>query len=242
MPVQALARPRRPATPILVVALATQLSACAPLYRPAPPQVLFLEAQDDLNVAAHVSTGGVDGAVAYAVDDHLVVRGGAQLGGFSERGSYQRLSVGAGAYGRHGLLRYAGLLDLGGGYSRGVSSVTLFDSTVNSNLQGPFALGSGHLELGVESNYLGLGLVLRPTVQITQHDAKSDGEGTGTLLVGEAMLAFRFGSERVKAEVDAGVALPLAVQGDVGLPFPIMLGLGLVFDPDIRSQAPLSAR
>lgn len=232
-----------PRLPMIALLLSSSLFACAPLYRAAPPQVLLFDKAGDLNAAGHVSTDGVDVNAGYAVNDHLAARAGAQVAGLLDDGSYQRVGAGLGYFSTHGHLRAAALFDLGGGYARGSSTVTISSSntgtssTSTTTYQGAFALFSGHFELGAEYPKLGLALVLRPTDQLIWHDAASDGTGTANLFMGEAFAAVRAGSPTVKVEASAGLVLPLAGSGDVGIPPPLVLGLGLVLDPILKHSS-----
>ncbi|NOY24760.1 MAG: hypothetical protein GXP62_02715 [Oligoflexia bacterium] len=226
-----------PRLPLIAFLLSSSLTACAPLYRAAPPQVLLFEKAGDFNAAGHVSTDGIDVNAGYAVNDHLAARGGAQVAGLLDDGSYQRVSTGLGYFATHGHLRAAALFDLGGGYARGSNTVTGTDFSSTTTYQGAFALFSGHFELGAEYPNLGLALVLRPTDQLFWHDSASDGTGTGTLFMGEAFASVRVGSPTVKVEASAGLVMPLIGRGDMGIPPPVVLGLGLVLDPILNHSS-----
>jgi hypothetical protein len=228
-------------------ALAGCFAACAPAYRPPTPFVPLLAEEGDTHLAVHLGTGGGQLDVAQAVAPGFALRAGAQVAGYASDGAYTVGTVGAGLFGGSPELLWGVTLVGGGGYSRGISTLRVTSTTADGEettsetvWRNSGMLGTGALraELGRRiGDNAAVGANIGPTWHILSHDALSDGTGTGQMLLVEAASVARAGSPVVMFEGSVGFAYPLWVSAreeddtsEVGIPVPIVLGIGLTFD------------
>ncbi|MBX2797296.1 MAG: hypothetical protein KTR31_06510 [Myxococcales bacterium] len=207
-------------------------AACAPTYRPPAPFVPMHEAQGDSQLSVYLGTGGGQANFGYALTNALAVRGSAQLAG-GQTGSYAIAGVGADVYGASQSLRYGLALEGSSGPSVGISDITISNSqgTGSADLRFSGTVFNGRVlpYFGVEVNGFGINLSVANVYTVVQHNAQSDGEGTGIIGLVEPNLVIRAGARQVAFELFAGLAIPYLAEGDNGIPVPINLGAGLTF-------------
>ena len=222
-------------TPIAFLALAI---GCAPAYRPPAPFAPLLDQKGDLNAAAHLGTGGVQVDAAYALQDSLSLRAGFQGAGYASQsgGLYAVGTFGPGAYGRApngGALRWGVALVGGGGISKAVSELTITSgtgdavetSTTTFRNSGGLVVVALRPEVGLDTEFMSMAFTAGVSYHSLFHDADSDGTGRSDGLLIEPAVVFRAGPEPVHFGGFLGLALPLMLDENAGIPFPVLLGV-----------------
>jgi hypothetical protein len=237
---------RQATSQIVALVLSVSVGACAPAYRPPTPFVPLLQEQGDAHLGLHLGTGGAQLDGAYAVTPSFALRTGVQVAGYTSDGAYTVGTLGAGFYGASENLAWGVTLVGGGGYSRGITKVTVTTTTTGGDENssestwrnsGLLATGALRAELGSHLGENGaVGGTLGPTWHMLSHDSESDGTGTGQMAMIELAGVARGGSPTVQFEGSLGLAYPLWISEqdedvlEVGIPVPIVIGLGVTFD------------
>jgi hypothetical protein len=211
------------------------LAGCAPVYVPNLVRAPMLEQAGDLHLAAHAGLHGAQLDAAYAPGEVLGVRAGAHVQ-YGQNVSYQLGTLGVGTY--HATpsgLRVAGWLDAGVGHGRGRSEITITSNNSQTTsiyvLQGALFQLCATLEGGWENENLAAGGELRLIEHLVLHDAASEADQRlADLTTIEPVGFVRVGAESVKVQFFTGLTLPLRVSGEVGVPWPVLGGVGLVWD------------
>ncbi|MBN2798188.1 MAG: hypothetical protein JXX28_03505 [Deltaproteobacteria bacterium] len=216
--------------PVLISVLALGLGGCAPVYAPAAFQVAMLEEEGDLHLSGQLGLEGAELHGSGAISDHVAVRAvGQHFWGEDTR--YDLCALGLGLYGATGeevgwrwsLSGEVGLAPAVGTLSTESGGTTRFSGTgLRTAVQ---------LDGGLEVPYGAVGIALRPVVYHFTHDERSDDAGnTATWTLGEAAVVARLGTRPLKVEAQGGLWLPLAGAGNIGVPLPLMLSFGLIYD------------
>lgn len=221
------------------------LSGCAPAYHPSALHPTLFDDKAEVSVAGHASVSGLQLSAAYAPVDHVAVRGRFHWRPESETdvGGDARYWVAAlGAEGfdaSEGSFRVAVGLEAGFGRvdSRTVVTTGFSETVYTTNgalLQFalPFTVG---WEFG-RHEIIGTGLTGRLVSHTIYNDLSWAGQTQGSLFIGEGAAFFRVG-RGLKFDAQVGLSIPLIVDGDVpGLYFPVMMGVGLMGDIDLKKR------
>lgn len=215
-------------------------AACAPVYVPGAAYAPMYDREGDAHVAARFGTPGGQLDVGYALSDafHGRVTGQYQVTrtDSGDGNGYARIAAGGGWYRKpaheRDALRLSFSADVGTGravgtYSIGSSGTRYSGGHVNLGVQG---------ELGAETPGFGIAYVIRPSLFHFIHDDESGSTGFADWGFLENWLAVRAGSRMVKFETQLGLWLPLAGDGTIGVPFPIILSFGLTMDIPRREK------
>ncbi len=211
------------------------VAACAPMHVPQPPQVPQLDHQGDLRIGAVVAAQGLQLDAAYAPLDGLGVRGA--LHGEALMSQHIMLTSGVGGFAHPGNVRLALWADGGVGYAAAESTVDIDIFTDSPPTTTRLRAGLGQLSLtgdfGVDVENFEIATRVRANVLFASHTATSDGDGVGRLDTLEPVLLVRGGPPELMIEVYGGLMIPLGFVGEVGVPFPILLGSALRWSPSM---------
>jgi len=219
------------------------LSGCAPIYVPGAVHVPLLHKAGDIHAALHGGTHGGQLDAAFAVTDYLAVRASGQaFAGSREDAQGTYLSGGGGIslfYGgpkttegafAHGL-RASANLEVHGGRSSGEGELTI------SNPPNPVVYSARWIrpalqgDVAYEWEYFALGAALRfSSIQIWHDQGTELGGQSASLTSAEPVAFARFGTRAVKFQLQAGLSIPFAGNGNMGLPLPLVIAGGVVLD------------
>ncbi len=226
--------------------LPVMLGGCTPVYVPSAMHAPLHHRSGELHVAARGGTQGGQADVSYAVTDSVALRASGQ--GFRSRQASAPdehasfVSGGGGVSLFHGGapasgdafpagLRSSGSLELHGGRSSGYGELGTSLPPRLVNYSGTFLRPALQADVGYASKHFRVGAAGRFSYFHYSFDQASDTPGQSAWsLVGEPSLFARFGFERVKFELQAGLRIPLAARDDAALPVPLSLSGGIIVD------------
>ncbi|MCB9674104.1 MAG: hypothetical protein H6737_03255 [Alphaproteobacteria bacterium] len=210
------------------------IAGCAPVYVPNMVRAPQLQAPGDVSLSAQGGMQGFQLDAAFAPARVLGIRAGVH-GQYGEVVRYGLVTTGVGAYYARGGLRLAGWVDVGAGYGRGRSEITVTSSnsttTAVYQLEGALLQVNETFEIGWEDEYFAAGGELRFVEHAVFHgpDSEAD-EPIGDITTFEPVGFVRIGGPSVKAQFFTGVMIPLRNSGSVGVPWPLLGGVGIVWD------------
>lgn len=204
------------------------LSACSPLYIPSAKHTHFLDTEGEANVAAYSGTNGFDIQGAYAITPKLGVVTAISAANKTDSSSnteHQHFAIEAGVdyykkLGDKG--RFEALAGLGFGNAEAVKTITTKGSFSNFFLQS---------NIGFESRALDVGLAMRMNqvvfYKFETSNTTSNNSEAATFF--EPSLFARLGWERLKLEVQMGLATPL--QRDINFQYEsLTVALGIRYN------------
>lgn len=212
-----------------LVLSAVLLTACAPAYFPAAVHVPLHAGAGERRVTGSVGTQGlqVDGSVS--VTDNVAVRARLQATSLTPGTGFKGGGVGAGWFtATPEGLRVAASLDLGADSAVSTSTVTGGRSGSNFRSSGFLLQGGLQFDVGWQFEAAAVGAALRLNALNFHHDDESDARGTiASWLYAEPVLFVRLGRHGYWVDLQGGLALPVVGDGEIGVPLPVILSLGV---------------
>lgn len=228
--------------------------ACAPQYRPGYVAAPLFEEAGQVQFQGNIGTGGFEAHVAYAPVEHVAVHGGVQVGffggtggsGTASTGPYVEGTLGIGAWKAGGPLgqgrrfklepRLSVWAEAAGGHADSTLTVQWSGgSTSQVRYVGNFIHGTLQGVAALEGPWVAFGVVLRTTGYNVWHtDESASSAPTTQLAFVEPTVFFRAGPETLRFEAQVGLWLPFYVNGETGVPWPLTLSLGMIWQPDFK--------
>ncbi|GEM_PF-3300970 len=230
---------------------ATLLAGCAPQYRPGNVQAPLFDEPGQLQFQGSVGTGGFESHVAYAPIEHVGVHLGTQVGffggtagaGTASTGPYLEGTVGLGTWLAGGPLgqgkrfklepRLSFWAEAAVGHADSTLTVQWSSgSTSQVRYVGNFVHGTLQGVAALEGPWAAFGLVMRGTGYNVWHTDESASSVPSTQLAFlEPTLFLRAGPETLRFEAQVGIWFPIYVQGETGIPWPLTMTFGLIWQP-----------
>ena len=214
-------------------------AGCAPVYLPSAAHVPVLRHQGNVAGSGQIGFQGFQVNGAYAVDDHVAVRGTVHSTlGLEDATYYHLFSTGASVFWAQDddpradpKTRGAGLfaaLSAEAGVALARGEVQLDGMTEAARNAGTVLRAAGQVDVGYESRVAMAGLSARTVrIRVYHDEAPTAGVTRSSAVFLEPLAILRVGPPGLYLEAQGGLWLPLAVQGDVGIPWPVILSFGI---------------